>query len=306
MECLSQTATIFVDIVLPVFVLIGVGVLFERCAKPDIRTLSHLNFYVFVPALVFAKILASPLGLAAVARVGAAVLALAITMFLLGWLACRAVPALRPHRRVVPLACAFYNSGNFGIPLAQLAFGDAGVSVIAVILMVQNLASFTLGVFLFESQHGWRRLVLGLARTPVIIAIFLALALRWLDASLPRQLAVPLDHLANGLIPVALVTLGVQLSRSGRTRAWQPLALAAALRLAIAPLLALGVVRLVGLEGLAAQVVTVAAGFPTAVNVYILASRYDEQPELASRIVVVTTLLSAVTVSLLLALVRGN
>ncbi len=306
MDCLSQTAVIFLNIILPVFVLIGAGVLFGRFARPDVRTLSHLNFYVFVPALVFAKVLASPLGLAAVARVGAAVLALAIAMLFLGCLACRAVPVLRPHQRVVPLAGAFYNSGNFGIPLAQLAFGDAGVSVIAVILMVQNLASFTLGVCLFESQPGWRRLVLGLARTPVIIAIFLALALRWLDASLPRQLAVPLDHLANGLIPVALVTLGVQLSRSGRTRAWQPLALAAVLRLAIAPLLALGIVRLAGLEGLTAQVVTVAAGFPTAVNVYILASHYDEQPELASRLVVVTTLLSAVTVSLLLALVRGR
>lgn len=306
MECLSQTATIFVDIVLPVFVLIGVGVLFERFAKPDIRTLSHLNFYVFVPALVFAKILSSPLRLATIARIGGAVLALAIAMLCLGWLACRAVPALRPHRRVVPLAAAFYNSGNFGIPLAQLAFGDAGVSVMAVILIVQNFSSFTLGVVLFESQRGWRGLLQGLAQTPVILAILLAMALRALDASLPRQLGVPLDHLANGLIPVALLTLGVQLSRSGRTRVWLPLALAAVLRLAIAPLLALGVVHLMGLAGLTAQVVTVAAGFPTAVNIYILASRYDEQPELASRLVFATTLLSAVTVSLLLALVRGN
>jgi predicted permease len=305
MSCLAQTATIFLDIVLPVFVLIGVGVLLERFAKPDIRTLSHLNFYVFVPALVFAKILGSTLGLAAMARIGGAVLLLAAVMLILGWLVCRLVPALRPQRRIVPLACAFYNSGNFGIPLAQLAFGDAGVGVMAVILMVQNLSSFTLGVLVFESHHGWRRLVRGLAETPVILAILLALALRALDAELPRQLGVPLDHLANGLIPVALLTLGVQLSRSGHGRDWQPLALATLLRLVVAPLVALASVRLVGLDGLAAQVVIVAAGFPTAVNVFILASRYDEHPDLASRIVCVTTLVSALSVSLLLALVRG-
>ena len=304
MACLNQTALIFVDIVLPVFVLIGVGVALERFAKPDVRTLSQLNFYVFVPALVFAKILGSTLDLAAMVRIGGAVLALAVAMLVLGWLVCRALPSLRAQRRVVPLAGAFYNSGNFGIPLAQLAFGDAGVGVMAVILMVQNFSSFTLGVLLFESQHGWRRLLRGLAGTPVILAILLALVLRALDADLPHQLAVPLDHLANGLIPVALLTLGVQLSRCGHGRDWLPLALATLLRLVIAPVLALGIVRLVGLDGLTAQVLIVAAGFPTAVNVYILASRYDEQPELASRIVFATTLLSALTVSLLLALVR--
>ena len=52
---------ILANIILPIFVLIGVGVLIDRAFKPDLPTLSKLNFYVFVPALVFVRLIDSQL-----------------------------------------------------------------------------------------------------------------------------------------------------------------------------------------------------------------------------------------------------
>jgi predicted permease len=52
---------ILTNIILPVFLLIGVGVLIDRAFKPDLPTLSKLNFYVFVPALVFTRLVDSQL-----------------------------------------------------------------------------------------------------------------------------------------------------------------------------------------------------------------------------------------------------
>lgn len=303
MELLNQTSRIFLDVVVPVFVLIGGGALLDRCLRPDIRTLSHLNFYVFVPALVFSRILRSELTFADMSRIGGASLALIGVLFSGAFVVSRRLPALRPHSRVLALATSFYNSGNFGIPVAQLAFGDAGAGIMAVFLMVQNFMSFTLGVCLFESRRSFGRMLAGLLTTPVILAIVTAFLLRALRLSPPVQLTIPLEHLANGLIPIALLTLGVQLSRSLFGRPFVPLCAAACGRLLLAPCLALVLARLFGLRGLEAQVFIAGAGFPTAVNVYILASRYEEDAELASRIVFLTTLISSVSVALLLALV---
>jgi predicted permease len=119
---------------------------------------------------------------------------------------------------------------------------------------------------------------------------------------------IPVDILADGLIPVALLTLGVQLSQvriSSHLGALSALAIA---RLLLSPLLAAGLAAVGQLllpETLAvAPVLVVAAGLPVAVNVYILSAEYDREPELASQMVFWTTLVSALTVTAWLVLYR--
>lgn len=53
--------TILANVILPIFVIIGVGFLMDRLFHLDMRTLSKLNFYVFIPALTFVKFLESDL-----------------------------------------------------------------------------------------------------------------------------------------------------------------------------------------------------------------------------------------------------
>jgi len=107
------------------------------------------------------------------------------------------------------------------------------------------------------------------------------------------------------LIPVALITLGAQLSRSWSAANLLPISAVSFLRLAISPLLAAALIPCFGFSGPAASLLVVAAGMPVAVNVYILAAEYERDDALASQAVFWTTLLSAVTVSALLA-VCGN
>jgi predicted permease len=199
----------------------------------------------------------------------------------------------------------FYNAGNYGIPFVSLAFGPEYIGVVAIVLMVQNLLNFTLGIWLFqEKSQGLSAVLKGFLKVPVVPAILLALGLRYLHEttgfSLPPAAAVPLGHLANGLIPVALMTLGVQLSRIRIGERWRPLSALVVMRLAISPLLALGLVALFRVEAPLAAVLIAMAGLPMAVNVYILASEYGEDAELASQGVFWTTLLSAGTLTALL------
>lgn len=296
---------IFFEIILPIFILIGVGVALDRVREIDLPTLSALNFYVFVPALIFIKILEAEIAPRLMLGVGlfavAHVLALwGLTRITFSW------KPLQSNRTVLSLGTMFFNAGNYGIPLTILAFGEEMVSVLAVVLMVQNFLSFTLGIWLLEKERrqtdGVLRRLVGI---PVVHAIILALLLKWLDVTLVEQVRVPLGYLADGLIPIALLTLGVQLSRSRSSGNVLPLGILGGLRLVVSPVIAWGLVVVFGFEAPVSTLLIVTAGLPVAVNVYILSAEYNEDADLASQGVFWTTLASAVTVAILLSLLAA-
>jgi len=85
----------------------------------------------------------------------------------------------------------------------------------------------------------------------------------------------------------------VQLSRTRLGHNLPAVAAASAMRLVVSPALAWGLARLFAFPPQVAAVVVVAAGFPVAVNVYILAAEYRHDEEIASQSIFVTTLASA-------------
>jgi malate permease and related proteins len=295
---------IFATLILPVFLLIGVGLAADRRFRLDLPTLSGLCFHLLLPALIFIKVLGSNLDLARMGEIalatGVHTLALLALSFLLLGRGRR-----RPQQLVLSLGAAFYNAGNFGIPLAELAFPGTGAGVMAVIMTTQNLLTFSLGVYLIERrERTLGPIFLGLARTPVIHAILAAFLMRLFGLPLPAQLRQPLEYLAGGLIPVALITLGVQLSRSRLAQNLSPLLALASVRLLVSPLAAWAIVGLFPLPAPLSAIFVVAAGLPVAVNVYIVAAQYELDSALASQAIFWTTLLSAATLSALLAMVR--
>lgn len=300
----SLLGTIFISIILPVFLLIGTGWLLDRKFRLDMPTLSKLNFYVFVPALIFVKIVQSTIRLDEARNIVIVSVLLVAILYGLSRLASRLL-SLEDGGSIVILGTVFFNAGNYGLPLAELAYPGEGAGIMAVILMVQNLLSFTFGLWILEShQRSVRQVVAGLARVPVLIAIIAALLLQGLDVSIPAPFMKALGYLAAGLIPVALLTLGAQLARSENASARIPLSVLCIGRLILSPLIAYGLVRLLGMTGTVAEVCIIAAGLPTAVNVYILAGEYKRNSALASRAVFWTTLASAFTLTTLIALAQ--
>jgi len=301
---LTTPLQIFATILLPVFILIGIGFAADRCFRLDLPTLSRLCFHLFLPALIFIKVLESDIDLIQMGDVILVTLVHVAIVLVLSFLAFWRGP-LRRHRLVLTLGSAFFNCGNYGIPLAELAFPGYGAGIMAVVLMAQNLVTFSFGIWLVERRKSSAgRIFLSFLRMPIIYAIVGAFLVRLLGLTLVDQLRLPLTYLGNGLVPVALMTLGVQLSRSWLTRNLPPLLWVTAARLLLSPLVAWGLVDLFGLAAPVAPVFIVAAGLPVAVNVYIIAAEYDLEKDLASQAVFWTTLLSAISLSVLLAVFR--
>ncbi|MCL5996903.1 MAG: AEC family transporter [Chloroflexi bacterium] len=302
--------TIIVNIILPIFVLVGVGIVMDRTFHLDLATLSKLNFYVFVPALIFIKTLDAQLSPALFASVAAFTALHIVLMFVLSW-TLFGLPPFSRQRPVLTLAAILSNAGNYGIPLATLAFGAQGASAMAIVVMVQNLATFTAGLWIMDSGRShWSDVVKGFLKVPVVWAVVAALVLIVLKVELPRPIRDPMTYLSDGLIPVALVTLGVQLARSRFGAQLKTVSLVTAIRLLLSPLLAVVMAAVWSQLSPAtinpvAPVMVIAAGMPVAVNVYILSVEYARDSELASRAIFATTLLSALTLTFWLLIVKG-
>jgi malate permease and related proteins len=306
MDFWSQTGILFSTVLIPILLIVGAGALVQRYHPLDMGTLSKIQIYLFVPVFLFYYVYTSTLGWRDVLGIaGAAMLAQwALGLPLFWFLKKRGVR--REALAVILLSATLFNAGNFGVPVAVRAYGEAGGEVQAIILLVANLSLWALGYGLMASMtgRGAKEAIAGYFRLPMFYLMVLAFALRGLNIPLPEPILYAAKLVAQGLVPIALMTLGAQLARQARKPRWRAVAPVLFLKLLALPAVTAAVVFLMGLWPWPGAMLIVASAGPSAVNTLLLAIEQDGDVELAADCVFWTTLLSAVTVTLVLAVVR--
>jgi len=319
-----QLWQIFYTIVLPVLLLAGTGCLLQKLFRLDLATLRVLNFYFVIPAIVYHSVLTSQVGGGQVLVVVGFALSLMAGMSVLTLLAAwlRGVPM--EQRRALLMTTIFHNSGNYGLPLQDLAFRARGLAVEATtvqtyVMITQNFTTFTLGILLAAggaSRRRWRENLRHMAKFPPLYALGAALLTiqieRWLGGSAEtvrgalRPFWEVIVRVRGAFVPIALVTLGAQLMTVARGRHNYHVSLSVMLRLLCGPAVGLGLVYLFGLSGFMAQVLLISTTTPTAVNCMLLCLEFDNHPDYAARAVFYSTLLSPLTVTLVIYLARSG
>jgi predicted permease len=167
--------SILLNILLPILVMVGLGAWLRWKFAIDLGTLTKLNIYLFVPAFVFDKVATSKLPWADMGGVVIVTLVQVAALGVIVWGIGRLLRVSRKTLCAVALAVMFYNSGNFGLPLAQLAYpgnggGKDGGAVQAFVVMVQNVLTFTLGLGIAASAHsaGIAQVIVRILRLPVL------------------------------------------------------------------------------------------------------------------------------------------
>ena len=297
------STSVFTGILFPIFFVVAIGWIVGRTFDLHRPTLAKLNTTVFVPALLFVKILESEI---ASAQFGMLVLfgVVHIALLLLIGFAVFSLPPLRSSRRLLVVAGTFSNIGNYGIPLTVLTFGPHMVGHLAVLLLVQNTLTFSIGHYLLSQHKQWQRQLSLALFNPVTLAAFCAFALRGLQVELPQPLSAPLKLLADGLVPVALITLGAEMAAGSVRAPIAPIAGVSLMRFVVAPVVASILAWAFAFPPDLSALVVVTAALPVAVNVYLLASQHDREATLATTLIIWTTLLSAIAVSFWIAVVR--
>lgn len=206
------------------------------------------------------------------------------------------------------LNASFANTGYLGIPLVTIAYGESAALPAALATVATNIVSFALAIaclelFVNPQRGGVRRALGGVARSPLIWPIAIAILLVALQVKIPLPVERFASLLAAAAAPCALFAIGLfvsQLSiRAGVTASWQ----STALKLVLHPLLmALLAFHVFPVDPFWAKIAVVCASLPLGATAFVLAQRYKLLEAETSTGAVVSTAASVVTVSLVMAL----
>lgn len=297
---------IFINNLVPVFLIAATGYLLSRWQGVDPRTLSQVSFYIFSPCLVFTLITGSNLAGNEILSVLLFTTLVTLLSGFVVWLLGRLLRLERCTLIAVLLTTMFVNGGNFGLPVILFAFGDQALAYGSLFFVTSALLTYSVGVIIASlGRASVKQAVLNLFRVPALYAMFAGFLFLQTGWQLPLPLARGIDLLSEAAIPAMLVLLGLQLAQANWRGNPLPLALASGARLVIGPLLALGLNLLFGFQGPAYQANMLQAGMPSAVLNTVLATEYQVEPALVTMIVFTSTLLSPLTLTPLLAFLGG-
>jgi malonate transporter len=303
------------NVVFPVFALILVGYVCGRTGKLGESASVELNRFVVwlaLPAQLFN--FASSSSWQTLWRPGfiAAFLLSCLVVFILvlamSWIRSRDLAAAS----FAGLSASYSNTGYMGIPLCVLALGQDGfapaiISTFIVFVMFAIATVFIeLGILSHKNPHEifWSVLK-SLCTNPLLIAPVVGLLWSATDLVLYEPLAQVIAFLAAAATPCALVSIGLFLMQKEKSASAQAWGISFA-KLIIQPLLAwLLAGPIFGLPALWVNAVVILAALPTGTGPFMLAQYYNADGRIISRVVLVTTLGSLLTLSLFLWWSRG-
>ena len=304
---------VLLQVVAPIFAIIAAGYVAAARGFVDAGGFRGLNLFAFsfaAPALLFASGTAGPQGGGAAAF--AFFLGAGLLFALVLWGARRGGMGLAASG-MLALDVSYGNTVMMGIPLIIAAFGAPGLAILLAILALHSmvlLGAATVVAEIAQNQRAapWpllRSTLAGVARNPVVMAVLLAMLWSSLALPVPGVARRTLELVGAAAPPVALFCLGGSLHGFDARAAWKQTGVTILLKLAALPLLVWGITRLMGLSELEVAVATLTAALPTGANAFLVARRYGVGTEASGASVLVSTLLSLVTLTVLMAWFRG-
>jgi predicted permease len=281
-----------VAIIFPIFAIVGVGYAYARYKKPDMAFANQLNMDIFVPALVFAALASRDFNLMANWPLALGGIAVVLGSGLIAWPAAK---LMKVDTRTLLPPMMFNNSGNMGLPLMVLAFGEQALPLAVVLFFVENVLHYSLGTWMLDHHAK----VWNLWRVPVIAAALAGLAVSLLKLELWSPLYIGIKMLGDVSIPLLLFSLGVRLTDSAAKDVKLGLVGAALCPLA-GMALAWAVAPLLGLDKMQTGMLLIFGALPPAVLNYIFAEKYKQEPERVASIVMIGNVASLLFIPLAL------
>ena len=297
--------SIFVSDILPVFLIAGAGFLIARRLQASVKTLSHVSFYALTPCLAFKMLATSKMTGPEAGRMVLMAVLVTATMGLLARVAAIPLGLNRAELSAFLLVSMFSNGGNYGLPVVMFAFGAEALAHGTVYFVTSAILTYTFGVLIAAAgKRSMTRAIAGIARVPAVYGVAAAALVLVTGLSVPAALMRPVGLLSDAALPVMILVLGMQLERATiPDRPWT-VVVAVGLSLVAAPIVALALASLLQVSGSARQASVILASMPVAVITTILALEFDVAPVFVTSAVFLSTILSPLTLTPLLAYLR--
>ncbi len=289
-----EQVILLVQQLLKMFVYICVGFALVRggvLKKGESRVPAQMLLYVFLPCTIVNSFYTGDRSR------GAGPLLTSIVLGAVALLAAIVIGALVFRKRPLDnFSVAFCNAGFMGIPLIAMSLGQAWVIYIAGMVALLNVLQWTYGQMLLSGQK--RISPRALLTNPMVLAFALGLITFFLPVRLPDIVETCLGGMAACNTPLAMIVLGLYLGESDLKRVFtdRRVYLTSAVRLLLAPLVTLLILRLIPAQQELRTVVLLASCAPVGSNVAIYAQKFKLDHAYAVGLVCASTVLSIATI----------
>jgi hypothetical protein len=281
-------------IILPVFLIIALGWLYARRAKPDMGWVNRISMNVLAPALIFSALASKDFDVVANRLLILGSIGVVLGSGLLAWPFAKLLHE-DPRTFVPPMM--FNNCGNMGLPLAVLAFGPSGFSAMVAVFAISNLLHFTVGAWMIDHHARFGRLL----KNPMVWSTVVGFAFALTHPPLPEWASTTFKLVGDALIPMMLLSLGVRLMDVH----WSDWRIGVIGGL-VCPLTGIAMAALLspvlGLDDAQQGPLILFGCLPPAVLNFMVAEQYRQEPGKVASIVLIGNMLSVVFIPLGLAL----
>lgn len=293
----------------PLFALIVAGYGLRRWQFPGEAfwpEAERLNYFILFPALLFSSLATAPLDNPALPR-----LALAVCAGLGGgWLGLVLLRRLRgwPASRFGAFSQGLLRFNTYlGLAAIGSLHGQPGLVLAALLLALMVPTVNVLSVWSLSADHGVspRSLLLPILKNPLILACLAGITVNLAGVGLPGGSDRLLSLLAAASLPLGLLCVGAALKPQELRGESAALGWNCALRLLAMPVLAFTVATLLHLPPLESSVLVLFFALPTAPTAYVLTRQLGGDSHLMAGIITLQTLLAAISLPLIMALLIG-
>ncbi len=300
---LSVILFIFANNIGPILIIIILGYLLNKSFELSIDSFSKINFYIFTPALVFISVYETQIA-PELFRVLIFGIMLVIILYAIGHFIAIQKDYSVSFTSAFSNSFIFYNAGNYTLPLIALVFNNSSfaISVQIMILLVQVSLMNTFGfINAAKGNLSLKKVIKKILYMPPIYAVFFALILKAFPRDITQNFVwSAIEFLKQGFVPIALLTLGIQLSNSKLTFKNKSIYLACIIRLIISPMIAYLLILIFNFQVITSQVLLISSAVPSAVITALIAIELKNEPEFAAQTVFMTTLFSIITIPIII------
>lgn len=289
-----------IEVVSPVLFTALIGFIFNYFMKLNLKVLARVYIYLLTPALIFQAIYDTQLQATTALKISASILLLTTILWLFSFLFCKLFFPEKNTALAMQMGIIFMNVGNYGLPLVFFAFGQEGLEIGVIFVLLSSILHFSLGIAMASDKKDFKEGLKTIFKLPIPYAAILALFIRLMPFALPSNIILSIDFISAAALPLAVIIMGMQLTQA-RFKAYLPhISVNLFFRLILSPLFAFVITKAFGFSALIAGVLVLQAATPSSVNSVIIATEYQREPALVSSLNLTSTIGSLITIPILL------
>ena len=204
------------------------------------------------------------------------------------------------------------SSAILGVAFSQNMYGNSGMVPMMIIASVPlyNIMAVTLYIIYGEGEPlkgkaFVKKILFGILKNPIIIGIVCGIPFSLLNVTFPIMINKTISNLASITAPLALLIVGADFEGTKAIKKLKLTAIASSIKLAIQPLIVLPIAIYLGFRGQELVAITIMLSSPTTVASFIMAKSMKNDAVLSCSIVVLTTLLSSISITVIIFLLKS-